>query len=65
MLITIEPRLVSAEVAAQLLGISVKYFWQLDRSGKIPLPVRGFGGRRKLWSIRELDAWIAKGCKPR
>ena len=64
-LVTIEPRLISADVAARILGISVKYFWQLDRAGRVPLPVQNFGGRRKLWSVAELDEFVQKGCKPR
>ena len=63
--LSLQPKLVSAQDAARMLGISTKYIWQLDRTGKVPLPIQGFGGRRKLWSVRELDEWITKGCKPR
>jgi len=61
--ITVEPRLVSAEVAAQVLGISAKLFWRLDREGRVPRPVKF--GTRKLWSIKDIDEWIGKGCPHR
>ena len=62
--IVLEPLLVSAEDGARLLGISTKYFWQLDRAGKIPLSVN-FGGRRKLWSVKSLDEFVNRGCPRR
>ena len=61
-LLSIEPRLVGAETAAKMCGVSTKYFWQLDRTGRVPLPIQGFGGRRKLWSVDELTKWIRVGC---
>lgn len=60
-LITLEPRLVGVETAAKLCGISAKYWRTLDGMGKVPLPIQ-FGGRRRLWSVDELDNWIRAGC---
>lgn len=60
----IEPLLVGAGAAARLCGISTKYWHILDTTGKVPLPVQAFG-RRRLWSVRELDLWIQAGCPSR
>ena len=59
-LVTVQPRLVGAEIAAHLLGISTKLFWRLDREGRVPMPIRF--GTRKLWSIKSLDEWVSIGC---
>jgi len=55
-----QPLLVDAVGAAKLLSISPEYLWQLDRDGKIPLPIKL--GRRKLWSVEELKQWVDDGC---
>jgi len=59
-----EPLLVCADIAAQMLGISKEYFRQLDRAGKVPASLQGFG-KRRLWLVSELTAWCEAGCPAR
>ena len=60
----VEPLLLSAKNAAELLGVCTSHFNGLNNSGKLgPLPIRL--GRRILWSRRELEAWIAHDCPAR
>ena len=56
-------RLVDARRAAALCSISARFWAQLDASGKVPLPRKL--GRRSLWSVAEIDAWISAGCPER
>ncbi len=58
-----EPRLIDANGAALLCGVSVRFWHQLDSAGRVPKPMRL--GRRCLWSLEELDRWIAAGCPER
>lgn len=58
-----EPLLLSAQEAAELLGIGKTLFWQLHSAGRIPLPVKL--GRRTLWRREELLGWVRKGCPSR
>ncbi len=60
----VEPLLLSASEAAQLLSISEATYWRWDSSGE--LGPRGFkkGGRR-LWLLSELRAWTEAGMPPR
>ena len=62
--LTISPLLVSSDIAAQMLGISKEYFRQLDRAGKVPASLRGFG-KRRLWLVSELNSWCSAGCPSR
>ena len=61
--LTAEIRLVDARVAASLCGISARFWHQLDSAGRVPLALKL--GRRSLWSVRELDDWIAARCPER
>ena len=61
--LTAEVRLVDARVAASLCGISARFWAQLESAGKVPKPRKL--GRRSLWSVSELDDWIAAGCPER
>lgn len=61
---TIEPLLLSAAEAAQLLGVGRTLFWSMHSSGRLgPLPTRL--GRRTLWRRRELEDYVAAGCPAR
>lgn len=55
--------LLSANEAAQLLGISRSALYALHSSGRVPLPLKL--GRRSLWSFEELRAWVSAGCPSR
>lgn len=57
------PLLASAAQAAALCGLSVRTWWRLDSSGRIPKAVL-LGGSKK-WRRSELEAWTAAGCPPR
>jgi len=56
-------RLVTAKMAAGLLGISRAHFYRMHSAGKIPLPVRLGGCVR--WRVDELLAWIEAGMPSR
>jgi predicted DNA-binding transcriptional regulator AlpA len=58
-----EPFAVDATEAARLCGVSRAHWWKLDSSGRCPAPIRL--GRRCLWRVDELRAWMAAGCPPR
>lgn len=55
--------LVDARRAAALCSISARFWSQLNVAGKVPEPRKL--GRRSLWSVSELDDWIAAGCPER
>jgi excisionase family DNA binding protein len=46
--------------AAKLIGISNTHFWAMLSSGRIPPGFRL--GRRRLWAVDDLRAWIAAGA---
>jgi len=54
--------LIGAREAARLLGIGERLLAELTSDGS--LPSRKIGARR-LYSVAELDAWIARGCPRR
>jgi len=58
-----EPRLIDANGAALLCGVSVRFWHQLDSAGRVPKPMRL--GRRCLWSLEEIDSWVRAGCPTR
>ena len=63
--IQITPLLVSTENVAVALGISRRKLDSMDSSGALgPMPVRCFG-RRKLWKLSEIQAWVESDCPPR
>lgn len=64
-IVRIEPLLLSAKNVALMLGVSERYFHDLNKAGTIgPLPFRKFKNRI-LWNKRELDAWVTAGCPNR
>ena len=58
-----ERLLVGVRHVARMLGVSRNTVWKLNASGRMPSPIRL--GRRTLWVITELEAWVAAGCPPR
>jgi prophage regulatory protein len=52
--------LLTAGKLAHLLNISVRTLWRLRAEDKIPAPIRVGGSVR--WRMRDIEAWIAKGC---
>ena len=57
------PLLLDARAAAKLCGVSRSHFLAMHSAGKVPLPVRL--GRRCLWRVAELAAWIEARCPAR
>ena len=55
--------LVDANRAAGLCGLGRTSWLKLNAMGKTPEPIRL--GRRVLWRIAELRAWVDKDCPPR
>jgi excisionase family DNA binding protein len=54
------PKLLRAPQVARTLGISERTLRRLVGAGHAPEPIRL--GRRVLWSVEELDAWLQAGC---
>ena len=59
---TITAFVVEARIAAQLCGVSRSTWFALKAAGRIPRPVRI--GRRTLWRVDEIKAWLDAGCPP-
>lgn len=57
------PLLLGKEAVAALLGVSPRHVQNLDRSGRLPAPVRL--GRCCRWRREEIEAWVAAGLPPR
>ncbi len=57
------PLCVGRHELARLLGVSLPTIDRHDLTGKLPSPVRL--GRRRLWRLEEIHAWLAAGCPPR
>lgn len=53
----------TAAAAAKLLDISIRHFWKLNATARIPRPVRL--GRSVRWQLRELEEWLQAGCPAR
>lgn len=60
---TVEPQALPATDAARLLNVSLSHFYQLHKTGRLPLPVRL--GRAVRWRVAELTAWLDAGCPAR
>lgn len=57
------PFLASADtVAKELLGISRSKFYEMLSSGRCPLKRVSFG-KRKLFRVDQVAAWVEGGCK--
>jgi predicted DNA-binding transcriptional regulator AlpA len=59
----LKPLLVQTEQAATMLGVSMSMLRKLDIVEQVPRPVRL--GRKVLWSVAELEQWVAAGCPAR
>jgi len=59
----VEPLAVGAEEAAALCGVGRSLWCELDRAGRIPLPLKL--GARCVWSVAELRRWMDAGCPDR
>lgn len=57
----IEPLLVSSDRAAELLGIGHALFYQMKADGRLGPTALSFG-KRQLYSVEELRAWVRTGC---
>ena len=57
--VAISPRVVTKEIAAQLLSLSVSSFDRLLAKGSIPKP-RQLSPNRVGWLVSDLDAWAEK-----
>ena len=55
-----QPLAVGAPVAALLIGVSESHFYTRLAGGGIPPGFRL--GKRRLWSVYELQCWIAAGA---
>ena len=55
------PLLVRVETAAELLALSKRSFERLLAAGRLPTPIRL--GRRRLWRMADLEAFVAAGCR--
>ena len=55
-----QPLAIDAPTAATLLGVSTAHFYTLLSGGRIPPGFRL--GRRRLWSVSELQRWIDAGA---
>ena len=51
----IDPLLVAANDAAELLGMSRSFFYENVSTGRIPPPVKI--GKKSLWSTERLSQW--------
>jgi excisionase family DNA binding protein len=56
-------RLLDVKQVAELLGLGERTVWSYAGSGKMPAPKHV--GRRRLWSLRELEKWVDNGCPKR
>ena len=54
-------RLVDVKTVGAMCGISWRHVLRLADSGKMPWGVK-LGSLRR-WDVREIEAWIANGCK--
>lgn len=57
--VAITPRVVSKEIAAQLLSLSVKSFERLVALGDMPKP-RQLSPHRVGWLVSDIDTWAEK-----
>lgn len=57
--VAISPRVVTKEIAAQLLSLSVSSFDRLVAQGNIPKP-RQLSPNRVGWLVSDLDAWAER-----
>ena len=58
-----QPILLTAQQAAEFLGVSVRFVYKLMNSGRMPRPIRL--GRALRFRREELNAWVSAGAPPR
>lgn len=58
--LVLQPVALDAQGVALLLGFSRSFVRKLDRSARLPRPVRI--GRRCVWSREEIERWFAAGA---
>lgn len=59
-----EPLLLSAGDAAKLLGIGRTKFYEMHSTGRLgPMAIEF--GKRKVWRMADLRAWVDAGCPHR
>lgn len=54
------PLAVDARDAARMCGVSVAHWYALIAGGRAPAGIRL--GRRRLWAVAELSAWLEAGA---
>lgn|SRR5262245_26881494 len=59
----LRPLTVDALGLSRLLGVSLRTIRKLSASAKLPRPIAL--GRRRLWSIQEIESWVAAGAPGR
>lgn len=59
----IDALMIDAERLAQLLDVSVSLVRKMDRSGKIPAPLKL--GSCVRWRVDEIAAWVRADCPDR
>jgi hypothetical protein len=60
----VTPLLLNGKAVAAALSIGLSLLYQMDRSGQLgPMGLRL--GRRRLWRLEELRAWVQAGCPRR
>lgn len=57
------PLTVDAAGLSRLLGISPRTIRNLNASARLPRPI--CLGRRRLWSVREIESWLEAGAPGR
>lgn len=60
----LEPLMVDAKSAGELIGLSRSTWDRMTSAGKTPRPVRLSGGTVR-WRYSELNAWTVAGCPER
>ncbi len=58
----IEPLLVDANGVAALLDVSLRHVRSMRARGTLPAPLSI--GRRRVWRLAEIRAWVAQGLPP-
>lgn len=56
------PALLDVQAVAHLCDCSPRHVYRMSDAGRMPAPVRI--GALVRWSRKDLEEWIASGCKP-
>ena len=61
----IEPFLVDADAAAELLSVGKSLFYEMGATGRLgPMPI-SLTSKKKVWLRKELECWCDRRCPPR